>query len=391
VFSQRTPANLTRNRLTGALDELRRQGHGFIDLTLSNPTQARFDYPPGLLDALAEPGGSVYRPEPRGLRSARDAVAMDYARRGMRVSSDRVVLTASTSEAYSLLFKVFCDPGDDVLVPRPSYPLFEHLTRLDAVAARPYALEYHGTWSADMTSIERAVTDRSRALLMVSPNNPTGSYVQTQELDAVAALCRARGMALIVDEVFAEYELTPGAIAKHAQALDRDDVLVCSLGGLSKSAGLPHVKLGWMILNGPDDLVEGALDRIDFAADAYLSVSTPVQHAALTLIHGGALVRHQIQQRVIGNLEQLRARVAATPSCRLLSADGGWYAVVQVPTLMPEEDLVLGLLTEDRVLVHPGYFFDFAAESFLVVSLLPEPALFLEGVSRVCDRFDRAA
>jgi len=391
VFSRRVPGNLTPNRLTGTLEEFRRQGRTFIDLTLSNPTLASFDYPPHLLEALAAPAAHVYQPEPRGLRSARDAVAMDYSRRRIHVSPERVVLTASTSEAYSLLFKVFCDPGDEVLVPRPSYPLFEHLTRLDAVVTRPYELEFHGRWSADIARIERALTDRSRALLMVSPNNPTGSYVRQEELEAITALCRTTGMALIVDEVFAEYELTPGAIANSANVLERDEVLVFSLGGLSKSAGLPHVKLGWMAVTGPGDLVERALDRIDFAADAYLSVSTPVQHAASALIAGGALVRAQIQERILGNLDQLRTRVGKTPSCRVLPAEGGWSAVVQVPTLMPEEELVLALLMEDGVLVHPGYFFDFASESFLVVSLLPEPPLFLEGVSRVCGRFDRVA
>lgn len=390
MFSRRIPARLTRNRLTDAIEASRRAGHAFIDLTLSNPTRASLDYPPNLLDTLAAPAGRAYQPEPRGLPSARDAVATDYGRRGLTVSPDRIVLTASTSDAYSMLFKVFCDAGDEVLVPRPSYPLFEHLTRLDSVIARAYILDYHGTWSTDIASVERAITDRTRALLMVSPNNPTGSYVQPEELEALSALCRSRNIPLIADEVFAEYELTPGALARSARVLNRDDVLVCSLGGLSKSAGLPQVKLGWMAIAGPDALVDAALERIDFVADAYLSVSTAAQHAAENLIAGGSLVRQQIQQRITVNLDQLRVRTVATPSCRLLYAEGGWYAIVQVPTLVPEEELVLELLRVDHVLVHPGYFFDFARESFLVVSLLPEPALFLEGVSRMLGRFDRA-
>jgi aspartate/methionine/tyrosine aminotransferase len=386
VFSTRIAADLAPNRLAQALERARSEGRPIIDLTESNPTRAGFNYPPDLLAPLAHPRGLTYAPQPFGLLDARRAVAADYARRGVSIAPDCIVLTASTSEAYSLLFKLLCDPGDEVLVPRPSYPLFEHLTRLDAVAAKPYDLEYHGAWSIDIESVERAFTPRTRGLLVVNPNNPTGSFVKPAELDRMAQLCAAHQAAIIADEVFADYELAPGAARGSAQVLTRRDVLAFSLGGLSKSIGLPQAKLGWIGVGGSDAVVGSALDRLELACDTYLSVSTPVQAAATELLDRGAFVRRQIQPRVAANYRHLIERSAATPACRVLGAEGGWYAVVQVPSLRPEEELVLDLLTADRVLAHPGYFFDFPRESYLVVSLLvPEP-LFAEGVSRVLAR-----
>ena len=233
---------------------------------------------------------------------ARRAVAADYARRGIGVDAERIVLTASTSEAYSLLFKLLAAPGDDVLVPRPSYPLFELLTTLDGLAARPYDLEYHGIWSIDLASIERAVGPRTRALLVVNPNNPTGSFVSRVEIDRLAAICGPRGIALIVDEVFADYELDADEAADRARVLTRNDVLVFGLGGLSKSIGLPQLKLGWIAVAGPDRIVAEAIGRLELMCDTYLSVSTPVQLAAAELLDRGAAVRSQIAARVVGQL-----------------------------------------------------------------------------------------
>lgn len=388
MYSARIPGNLAANRLSEAIARSRQQGRSLLDLTLSNPTRAGFDYPADLLAPLGSSAGLSYEPHPLGLLRAREAVADDFRRRGQDVPAARIALTASTSDAYSLLFKVLCDPGDHVLVPRPSYPLFEHLTRLDGLASDSYTLDYHGAWSLDVDSVARAITPRTKAVLAVSPNNPTGSYLQPRELDALAALCRPAGIAIVVDEVFADYELAQGAAAQSAQVLGRDDVLVFSLGGLSKSVGLPQVKLGWIAVAGAEAAVQTALDRIEFAADAYLSVSTPVQHAAPDLLQRGAGIRRQIQRRIHENLQSLAAQLQRTPSCRLLDAAGGWYAVVQVPSLMTEEDLTLGLLEDDGVLVHPGYFFDFPHESFLVVSLLPPADVFAAGVSRILRRFD---
>jgi aspartate/methionine/tyrosine aminotransferase len=388
MFSDRVPAELATNRLTARLAAARAQGRPLLDLTVTNPTRAGFEYPADLFGPLADPHALRYDPRPLGRIDAREAVARDYARQGVRVDADRVVLTASTSEAYSLLFKLLADAGDEVLVPRPSYPLFEHLTRLDLVTAIPYHLEYHGAWSIDLSSVERAITPRTRALLIVSPNNPTGSFVAREELDRIASLCRTRDIAIIADEVFADYELEPGALAAAGRAATRGDVLTFSLGGLSKSAGLPQVKLGWIAVSGPDALAAAAIDRLELVCDTYLSVSTPVQAAAACLVDAGAGIRAQIAARTSANYQYLRQAVTAAGACRLLRSDAGWSAVLQVPTLQSEEDLVLHLLDHEGVLAQPGYFYDFPRESFVVVSLLTPPAVLADGIRRLLRHFD---
>ena len=387
AFSARVPADLGSNRLAQAVQRARAAGP-LVDLTESNPTRAGFDYPSDLLTPLGHPRGLLYEPRPFGLPEARLAVARDYERRGIAVAPGRIVLSASTSDAYSLLFKLLAGAGDEILVPRPSYPLFDHLTRLDEVAAVPYDLEYHDRWTIDMASVERALTPRTRALLIVSPNNPTGSFVKRDELARLAALCAPAGVAIIADEVFGDYELEPGASAAAGRVLDEpggpcDHVLAVSLGGLSKSAGLPQVKLGWMAFGGPDALVREALERLDLVCDTYLTVSTPVQAAAAELIERAAPIRAQIQARTKANYRCLVEQTASVPACRVLHAEGGWYGVMQVPTLEPEEDLVVALVERAGVLAHPGYFFDFPRESFLILSLLPGEQAFAAGVDRV--------
>lgn len=390
VFSSRVPADLAPNRLAHALERLRAEGRPIIDLTESNPTRAGFDYPADLLAPLADRRGLSYAPHPFGAIEARLAVACEFERRGQRVPPDRIALTASTSEAYALLFKLLADQGDEVLVPRPSYPLFDHLTRLDAVVPRPYDLEDHGAWSIDFVSLDRAWTSRTRAVLVVSPNNPTGSFIKPDELDRLAAMCAAREAAIIADEVFADYELEPGAASAAGRVVDRRDALAFSLGGLSKSVGLPQVKLGWIASAGPHTLVDAALERLELVCDTYLSVSTPVQLAAAELLARGSAVRRQIAERVAANYRRLLRQATLVPLCRGLRAEGGWYAVLQVPSLRSEEDLVLDLLTSGGVLTHPGYFFDFPRESFLVVSLLAPETAFSEGIGRVLRYFEGA-
>jgi aspartate/methionine/tyrosine aminotransferase len=384
MFSTRVPADLAPNRLTLAELALRARGVRLIDLTETNPTRVGLDYPARCLEALAAPASLAYEPHPFGLPAAREAVAAELGRSGARVDPARVILTASTSEAYTFLFKLLCDPGDEVLVPVPSYPLFEHLTRLELVEVRPYPLEYHGTWSVDLDALDRALTARTRAVLVVSPNNPTGSLLTRHDLGGLAARCASRGLALIGDEVFTDYLLA--ARAERARVLDQDEALTFSLGGLSKSAGLPQVKLGWMVAGGPAPIVEAALARLEIVCDAFLSVSTPVQQAADALLAAGRLVRERILQRVEGNLRVLAGLADDHPACSVLRVEGGWSAVVRVPATRTEEALVLELLERDHVLVHPGYFFDFPHEAFVVVSLLPEPDAFREGAGRLLAR-----
>jgi alanine-synthesizing transaminase len=282
-----------------------------------------------------------------------------------------------------------CDPGDSVLVPRPSYPLFEHLTGLEAVTPVPYLLEYHGAWRIDADSLRAAFDDRTRALLVVSPNNPTGSFLHGDDLVTVADLCAARGVALIGDEVFAEFPLDPNPRA--VSVLEQTQAITCSLGGLSKTVGLPQAKLGWIVFQGPPKALDAVLTRYEVIADTYLSVSTPVQLALRELLANGAVVRDRIRERLRTNLRTLRGQAAGFASVTVLTCEGGWSAVLQLPAFQSEEALVLQLLNEDGVLVHPGYFFDFPHETYVVVSLLVEPSVFARGVTLVLNRAAGAA
>ena len=377
MFSSRLPSGLTPNAVSRAAGEARRDGRLRFDLTETNPTRVGLAYPASIPGHLAAAESLVYQPSPFGLEAARRAVAA----RCLPIPFEHVVLTASTSEAYSLLFKLLCDPGDEVLVPRPSYPLFELLTRLDGVSEAPYRLDAQGAWCLDRDSLERAVSGRTRAVLVVSPNNPTGSRLRASDREWLVTIARARDLAIVSDEVFADFPLAarPGA----ASFLGEDRVLTFTLAGLSKSAGLPQMKLAWILVSGPRALVADALDRLAVIADSYLSVSTPVQIAAARLLDDGDRVRVAIQARLERNLASLQALVAATPEITLFAPEGGWSAVVRVPAILSEEQFVLRLLAEHGVLLHPGYFFDIDGDGFLVTSLLPEPAVFDEGLARL--------
>jgi aspartate/methionine/tyrosine aminotransferase len=386
MFSGRVPRSLETNRITRAVRHAREAAHSLIDLTTTNPTTVGIEYPADILQPLGDPEGLVYRPQPFGLAEARGAVTRDYERKGVRIDPDRIVLTASTSEAYSLLFKLLCAPaGDGVMVPVPSYPLFEHLTMLDGVERTAYRLEYHGRWALVADDLDRCWRKNTRAVLAVSPNNPTGSVLDGDELGTLSSLCHERRAALILDEVFGDYPLSQGS---SSPALIDPQCLTSRLGGLSKSAGLPQVKLGWIGVEGPDHLVADALERLEVISDAYLSVSTPVQVAAPALIETGAVVRARILERIVANYDTLQSTSASHPSVDVLTTEAGWSTVIRVPATRSEEQLVLELLERDHVLVHPGFFFDFPHEAFVVVSLLPQPDVFREGVQRLLERAD---
>ena len=384
MFSSRVPANLAPNRVGRALARLRSGQTSIVDLTESNPTRVGFRYPDGLLDGLSSPAALDYSPEPLGIPAARASVAAYLQRHDLAVAAERVVLTSSTSDAYADLFKLLCSPGEAVFVPQPSYPLFEHLTRLEGVETTPYALEYHGRWEVNLANLrERA--SRARAVLIVNPNNPTGSFVSAPDLDAVVALCREHDLALIVDEVFGFYPMATKL--RGPSVLDNPpDVLTFTLGGLSKAVGLPQLKLGWVVVGGPQHMVKSALARLEFISDTYLSVGTPVQLAVGHILEAAGVVTAQIAARIRQNYRYLRELTSHHPSARLLPVDGGWYAVVQVPATQTEEALVLDLLQDEHILVYPGYFFDFPREAFLVVSLLPEPEVFNDAAARVLAR-----
>ena len=397
MFSRRLPPDAVPNALSRRVDQLRATGAEFVDLTESNPTRAGFVYPPDLLKGFSSAQALHYDPHPVGLPAARQAVADEYARRGVAVNPAHVVLTASTSEAYSWLFKLLCNPGERVVIPRPSYPLFSHLTRLEGIKAAAYDLDYHRRWDIDFGSVERAIARETRALLVVSPNNPTGSYVSKPEAARLCDICAERGLALIADEVFVDYVLdgadptagaTPNAAtdATTGAATDialQERVLAFTLGGLSKAVGLPQLKLGWILVGGPPASRDAAIDALAMIADSYLSVSTPVQVAAPDLLASGRAIREQIHSRVRHNLSALRAAAGQYPSCQVLVVEGGWSAVVRVPAARSEEALALELLERERILVHPGYFFDFPREAYVIVSLLPRTDIFVDAVARM--------
>jgi alanine-synthesizing transaminase len=378
-FSSRTPADLRPNRIAVA----RAGCSPDFDLAVSNPTRCGLPYPPDLLRPLAGPDGLVYRPDPRGLLGAREAVCGEIARLGADVAPERVVLTASTSEAYSFLFKLLCESGEAVLTPLPSYPLFEHLARVEGVHALPYHLDGEHGWRLDLRELTAAPAN-VRAVIAVHPNNPTGSYLHPDDAEVLEELCASRGWGLIVDEVFLDFPL---AGTGRSLAGSRT-CLTFVLGGLSKSVGLPQLKLGWIAASGPDDVLAEALDRLEHIADTFLSVATPVQLALPALLEQGAPVRRALIERCRLNLATLGELVGGLPAVEVQPPGGGWSAVLRFPAVVDEEDLVVALLG-DGVAVQPGYFFDFPRDGYLVLSLLPELAVFREGVTRLLSRLAR--
>lgn len=362
---------------------MRAAGAKILDLTESNPTRAGFDYPgEDIVAALADRRSLIYEPTPAGLPAAREAVAAYYKARGYAVDPDDILLTSSTSESYAWMFKLLADPGDEILVPRPSYPLFEFLAQMESVKVVQYPLASHGGWSIDFDALARALTARTRAIVLVNPNNPTGSFVKRGELARLVALSAERGLALIADEVFADYSF--GEDTERVRSLiGVSEALTFSLSGLSKIAGLPQLKLGWMVMSGPAAGRRQAKGRLELIADTYLSVATPVQHALPQLLNAGASVQRQIAVRVRGNLDQLRAAIGKNSSGQILDLEGGWYATLRVPRTRPEEEWCLELLERDGVLVQPGYFYDFESEAFLVLSLLTPAEIFRRGVERI--------
>ncbi len=383
MFSRRTPAHMGENPIARALA---RRGGKFVDLTLSNPTQAGLAYPgEKILSALAKPEALLYEPDPRGGKEAREALCRHLCAKGIPARSDRMFLTASTSEAYSFLFKLLCDPGDEVLVPEPSYPLLEHLLGLEAARRVPYRLRFDGAaWRVDFHSLEAALSPRTRALCVISPNNPTGNYLQRGERERLAALARDRAVALIADEVFFDYPLGP--LPAGASSLAGESGALCfALGGISKMLGLPQLKLGWILAGGPPGVLDEALDRLELVADTFLSAGAPVQAGLSDLLALEGEIQGAIRARTAKNLAALREACAGSP-LGPLPVEGGWYAMLELPAHIEEERFVLDLLEKDGVLVQPGFFFDSPKGAYAVVSLLPPEPAFQAGVQALLAR-----
>jgi alanine-synthesizing transaminase len=382
MFSQRTNWKLSPNRFTQALEAIRASGTKLLDLSVSNPTECGLQYDArAILAAFQNPNALSYDPQPKGLLLAREEVARYYLRdHRVSVDPESIILTTSTSEAYSYVFRLLCDPQDEILVPKPSYPLFDFLADLQDVALVPYSLQYAHGWLADFQSIRRALSPRTRAILLVHPNNPTGSYLRAEEVQHLNNLCQERNLALIVDEVFLDYSfagIPPRSFTANYNAL------TFTLSGLSKVAALPQMKVAWLVTSGPGSLVRPALDRLDVIADTYLSLNAPMQWAVPTLFEQRHSLQPQLLQRIRENRVTLQRLISSQPACELLDADAGWYAVLRVPARGSDEDLVIDLLQKQNVIVHPGHFYDFPKDGFLVLSLIAPTEVFNEGVVRL--------
>ncbi|HEY3972842.1 MAG TPA: pyridoxal phosphate-dependent aminotransferase [Candidatus Sulfotelmatobacter sp.] len=437
AFSDRTSWKLGLNRFTQAVEEVRSSGTKIFDLTVSNPTRVGLEYDSAaILQALASPRALDYDPQAKGVLPAREAVAAYYRDEHVvrDLDPERIILTISTSEGYSFVFRLLCNAGDELLVPKPSYPLFEFLADLQDVRLVPYPLIYDHGWQMDFPSLEKAVTERTRGVVVVHPNNPTGSYVSAGERAALNGFCRERGLAVVVDEVFLDYGLDAArgetrvgtdafvrpversSTVVEAQTKSRslrdnadrhspihilgrddkrrgsfagnDEVLTFTLSGLSKIAALPQMKVAWVVMSGPEEIVSPAMGRLEVIADTYLSMNAPVQWALPVLLEQRKSIQRQLMARVERNLAELDRQSAGQKACERLRVDGGWYAVLRVPVTRSDEQLAIELVREKAVVVHPGHFYDFPRDGYLVLSLITEEGEFAEGIGRVLEKLN---
>ena len=390
MFSQRTNWELAHNRFTQAMQDVRAAGVPVLDLTVSNPTRVGLRYDEeAIVAALSSPQLLDYDPQPKGLRQARNAVVAYYADAHALPGLDpeQLVLTSSTSEGYSYVLRLLCNPGDELLVPQPSYPLFEFLADLQDVKLLPYPLIYDHGWQMDFHSMRKVISPRTRGAVVVHPNNPTGSYVQPHEIGQLNSFCREFGLALIADEVFLDFAHDGKSRASFAA---NRDVLTFTLSGVSKISGLPQMKLSWVATSGPRAQVAAAVARLEVVADTYLSMSAPIQWAAPVLLNQRTSIQTQIMDRVLANLEELDRQLALQNTCQRLMVESGWYAILRVPVTKSDEELAIELLRRRSVLVHPGHFFDFPKDGYLVLSLITPAEEFSEGTRRLVEWVDRA-
>jgi len=381
-FTRRTNWRQETNALNKTLADLEAEHIPVLDLTASNPTSCSFSYPEGMLAVLNSPDNFQYHPEACGMKRARQAVANYYSRQNLQMSPNDIVLTASTSEAYSFLMRLLVNPGEKILIPKPSYPLFQFLLEINDVHFDYYPLHYDGQkWRLDTVTLERSIDSKTKAIILVNPNNPTGSYISRAELNSLNELCSKHQMAIISDEVFFDYSLSQGDIVSCA---GNQKALSFALGGLSKTMGLPQMKCAWILASGPQLVLQEALSRLEIIADTYLSVNTPVQNALGAWLKAVPALQEQIILRVKENWQWLEAHL--NDHTELLSLQGGWYATLRIPAVKSEEEWVLEFLKEDHVSVYPGYFFDFEREAYIVLSLLPPASVFQEAVGRIMQR-----
>ncbi len=381
MFAKRTNWNLTPNRLSAALAAHREAGKPLLDLTVSNPTECGFEYDgSAILSALSNAAALSYEPNPRGLESARRAVADYYADRKENVSVEDIFLTTSTSEAYSYVFRTLCDPGDEVLIPSPSYPLFDFLADIQDVRLVRYPLLYDHGWQIDFHALEQAITPRTRGVIVVHPNNPTGNFVKSGEIAKLNSICSTREMAIIADEVFLDFALGENRPASFAA---NRGAPTFTLSGLSKISGLPQMKAAWLIAGGPQQWKSEALVRLEVIADTYLSMNTPVQLAIPRFLEERHGFQKQVMSRVRRNLAELDRQLVGQKAVTRLKVEGGWCAVLRIPGTHSDEDLALTMVNEKGIYVHPGHFYDFSSGRFLIVSVLTPELQITQGVSGI--------
>ena len=382
TFSHRLPWSLEHNSFSSLLAARRLSGAPLLDLTISNPTEVLSDYPHlEIAKSLGSLTDLAYQPEPFGSLPARETITRYYQRHNVSITPEQIALTASTSEAYGLLFKLLCDPGDEILVPAPSYPLFEYLAALEAVSAVAYRLSYDGGWFIDMELLRSRVSARTRALVVVNPNNPTGSFLKTHEAKAIVQLAGEKDLPIICDEVFIDYSLDTSS-DRIPTLIGVDSVLSFCLNGLSKAAGMPQLKLGWIVLNGPNTERKAAAARLEILLDTYLSVGTPVQQALASLLSTGQTIQMRLRQRIVENLTCGREILHDTPG-HFLHTEGGWSAIIQLPRTRSEEEWITAFLQDYSAVVQPGYFFDMPSEAYVVVSLITPEEQFKAGMEHL--------
>lgn len=380
MFASRTNWNLQPNRLAEALERHKSSGRRLLDLSASNPTECGFKYDAAAIKrSLCAPASLQYRPDPKGLKSARQAVSDYYAEHGEAVAIDDLILTASTSEAYSFIFRLLCNPGDELLIPTPGYPLFDFLADVNDVTLVRYRLFYDHGWHIDMHALKQAITPRTRGVIIVHPNNPTGHFTRPEEVAELNQICTANQMAIIADEVFLDFSL--GAAQKSFVA--NAGALTFTMSGVSKISGLPQMKFAWLAVSGPEDTKREALARQEMIADTYLSLNAPIQLAAPVLLQQRKQFQQQLMARVRANLAELDAQFAEKQHVSRLTVEGGWYAVLRIPATRPDEELAIELLQKHDVYVHPGHFYDFPGDGYLIVSLITPRQDFSEGLRRV--------
>lgn len=385
MFSDRTNWNLEINRLSEALAKLRKTNKSLLDLSISNPTECGFRYDRrAILKALSQPSALHYEPNPRGLLSARRTIAKYHSAFGRNVPTEDVFVTTGTSEAYGVVLRLICNSRDEILVPEPSYPLLNFLADIQDVKLARYPLIYDHGWQIDFHGLEQAITPRSRAVVVVNPNNPTGHFVNATDIKSLNEICSARNLAIIADEVFLDFRLAakrPPTFAANAEAL------TFTMSGLSKLCGLPQMKASWFVTSGPAALKSEALARMEVIADTYLSMNAPVQLAIPAFLKQRRGFQKQVMKRLRTNLRELDRQLTRQKTCARLEVEGGWNAVLRVPAIHSDEDVAIGLLVDRHVYLHPGHFYDFPGDGFLVVSLITPERTFAEGIKRVLAAF----